>query len=360
MTAATSLIPGLEEIVRGDDPKRRADAARKIADLFLQGAAHLRAEHVELFDGVLLGLVPRTEMAARADLAERLSLLRNAPPALVDQLAREDEILIAGPLLRRSPVIDEQALIEIACAKGQEHLMAMTERPALSPDLTDVIIRRGDRDVVRKTAKNAGAAFSQAGYSTLIERAGRDGVLTLAVGQRDDLSDQHLKQLLEGSIDVIRRRLLDVVKPARQAAIKRAMSDITGVMAPVERRRNFEPAQRAILALHKAGGLNEAALLGFASAYRYEESIAAFSAMSGVRIAMLDRLIASDRHDPILIVGKAIGLKWATVRALILLRLGPHRVPSPADIEGARVNFARLMPSTAERVVNFWKARPTL
>ena len=101
--------------------------------------------------------------------------------------------------------------------------------------------------------------------------------------------------------------------------------------------------------------LNEMALLDFAKAFKYEESIAALSAMSGVKIATLDRLIAGDRYDPILIVSKTIGLEWATVRALILLRLGPNRVPSPADIEGARVNFARLMPSTAERVVTFWK-----
>src|ERR1700738_5187057 len=132
MTAATSLIPGLDEIVRGDDPKRRSDAARQIAELFLQGAANFRADHVDLFDSVLIGLVPHTELAARADLAERLSLLANAPRALVGQLAREDEIVIAGPLLRRSPVIDEQALIEIAGAKGQGHLLAMSERPKLS------------------------------------------------------------------------------------------------------------------------------------------------------------------------------------------------------------------------------------
>ena len=85
--------------------------------------------------------------------------------------------------------------------------------------------------------------------------------------------------------------------------------------------------------------------------------VAALSAMSGVKIATLDRLIAGDRDDPILIVGKAIGLEWATVRALILLRLGPSRVPSPADIENVRVNFLRLMPSTAERVVGFWRTR---
>jgi hypothetical protein len=166
-----------------------------------------------------------------------------------------------------------------------------------------------------------------------------------------------LKDLLEGSIDIVRRRLLDVVKPERQAAIKLAISELSGAPEPVESRRNFVPAQHTILALHNAGELNEAALLGFAKSFKYEESIAALSAMSAVKIATLDRLISGDRHDPILIVGKTIGLEWATVRALILLRLGPNRIAAPADIENARVNFTRLMPSTAERVVNFWQTR---
>jgi uncharacterized protein (DUF2336 family) len=99
MTFAASLIPGLDEFVKHGDPKRRAEAARRIA--------------------------------ARADLAERLSLLANAPRAPIGQLAHDDEILIAGPLLRRSPMIDERALIEIARTKGQGHLLAMSERPRL-------------------------------------------------------------------------------------------------------------------------------------------------------------------------------------------------------------------------------------
>ena len=357
MTVATSLIPGLDEIVKNGDPNRRAEAARRISELFLHGAANFRPEHVDLFDGILIDLVPHTEIAARAALAERLSMLARAPRGLVGQLAREDEISIAGPLLRRSPVIDQVALIEIARFKGQGHLLAMSERPALSPDLTDVIVRRGDREVVRRAAGNAGAEFSHTGYSVLIRRASQDGVLTLAVGQRDDLSGPQLRDLLAGSVDIVRRRLLEVVKPGRQADIKQAMSEISGEPERVESRRNFAPAQRAILALHNAGELNETALLGFAKALKYEESVAALAAMSGVKIGTLDHLISGDRHDPILIAGKAVGLEWATVRALILLRLGPNRVPAPADIETARVNFARLMPSTAERVVSFWQTR---
>jgi uncharacterized protein (DUF2336 family) len=357
MTVAASMIPGLDEIVRNGDPQRRTEAARLISGLFFEDAANLKPSHVDLFDDILLSLVPDAELVARVELAERMSLVVNAPRVLVGRLARENEIMVAGPLLRRSPVLDEDTLLEIARVKGQGHLLAMSERPALSTDLTDVIVRRGDREVIRRAAGNNGASFSEIGYGELIKRASQDGVLTLTVGQRNDLADERLKQLLAGSLDVIRRRLFDVVKPERQSAIKQAMAQISGVSERFESKRDFVPAQRTILALHEAGNLNEAALLGFAKSYRYEESVAALSAMSGVKIPILDSLIAGERFDPILIVGKTIGLEWATVRALFLLRLGPNRTPAPADIETARVNFAKLMPSTAERVVNFWKSR---
>jgi uncharacterized protein (DUF2336 family) len=357
MTVATSQVPGLDDIVRSTDPKRRTEAARRIAELFFQDAAILRPRQVELLDEILIDLVPKVELITRAELAERLSLFANAPRVLVGRLARENELLVAGPLLRRSPVLDEQVLLEIAASKGPGHLLAMSERPQLSPDLTDVMLRRGDRDVVRRTAGNNGAEFSETGYSELIKRASQDGVLTITVGQRNDLSDERLKQLLAGSLDVVRRRLFDVVKPERQGAIKQAMAELEGVPERLESKRDFVPAQRTILALHEAGNLTEAALLNFAKAYRYEESVAALSAMSGVKILTLDNLISGERHDPILIVSKTIGLEWATVRALLLLRLGPNRMPAPADIENARQNFARLMPATAERVVGFWKTR---
>ncbi|MVT65284.1 DUF2336 domain-containing protein [Bradyrhizobium pachyrhizi] len=356
MTTAPALIPELDDIVRRGDPKRRAEAARRLGELFLQGAASFRPDHIDLFDGVLTSLVPHAELAARVDLAERLALLANAPRHLVGQLAREDEVAIAGPLLRRSPVIDEKVLVEIANAKGQGHLLAMAERSKLSTALTDVLVRRGDRDVIRCAAGNAGAAFSDASFTTLVQRAGQDGVLTLRIGRRDDLPPEHLKGLLAGSIDVIRRRLHAVAKPERQAEIKLAMKEIEGVIVQVEG-RDFTAAQRAILALHRAGELNEAAVAGFAKAFKYEECVAALAAMAGVKIVTLDRLISGDRYDPILIASKTIGFEWPTVRALILMRLGPNRVPSPADIEGARVNFVRLMPSTAQRVVEFWKSR---
>ena len=168
-----------------------------------------------------------------------------------------------------------------------------------------------------------------------------------------------MKELLAGTVDVVRRRLFDMAEPGRQAAVAKAMGEISSKAERPEKQRDFAPAQRAILSLYRAGDLNEVALLDFAKAYRYTESVAALSAMSGVPIPAVDRLMAGDRHDPILIIAKAIGLEWATVRALVLLRLGPARIPASADIDSVRANFMRLAPSTAERVVSFWRARET-
>jgi uncharacterized protein (DUF2336 family) len=357
MVAASSLIPELDEIVRAGDLRRQTEAAKRIAELFFAGAANFRPDHVDLFDGVLRGLIPHTELAARVELAERLSSLANAPRGLVGLLAREDEMAIATPLLRRSPVLDEAALIDIARTKDQGHLLAISDRSVLSPELTDVIVYRGDREVIRRAAGNRGALFSENGYAELVRRAGHDGILTLTVGQRDDLPQAQLKELLLAALDPVRQRLLELAAPPRKAAIKQAISEVADIAEPADRPRNFDAALGTVFAMKDAGELNEAALLGFAKEHKYEESIAALSVMSAVRITTLDRLISGDRHDPILIVSKMIGLQWATVRALIVLRTGPSRTPSPADMEAARVNFTRLMLSTAERVVGFWQTR---
>src|SRR5436190_13828428 len=102
MAVANTLIPGLDDIVRDGDPQRHMEAVRKVSDLFLRGASRFRPSHIELFDGVFASLVPKTNTEARSALAEQMANLPNPPPQLVALLVHDDEVSIAGPLLRRS------------------------------------------------------------------------------------------------------------------------------------------------------------------------------------------------------------------------------------------------------------------
>ena len=117
----------------------------------------------QLFDDVLVGLVPETEIdSARGSGRPAVARWPMRRRRWSDNWRANDDILIAGPLLRRSPLIDEPTLVEIARVKGQDASAGdFRTRRRCRPTVTDVIIRRGDREVVRSVAANAGAQFSE-------------------------------------------------------------------------------------------------------------------------------------------------------------------------------------------------------
>lgn len=358
MAAPTSLAE-LDDLVRKADPRRRAKAVRQLGELFVEGAPAFKSQHVAVFDSVLSALAPAAESAARADLATRIAALTNAPPTLVGKLVRDADVRVAGPILRASPLIDEPTLVEIARATGQPHLLAISERATLGVAVTDVLVRRGEREVIRSLAANDGATLSGPSYNRLIKRAETDGMLALAVGKRRDLSDDLLRDLLEGSVDLVRRRLFELASPLRKASIAKTMVAISGG-APVEgpSKRDFVQAQRDVVELHRAGKLNKEALLDFAKTRKYEETIAVLAAISAIPVAAVDKLISGERRDSVLVLGKSLGLDWQTVRALLALRSPEGHISSATDLEVARANFERLSATTAQRVTKFWKERP--
>src|ERR1700751_712708 len=100
MSAAPSLIPELEDIVQHGSPRRRAQGLPRITPLFPETASLFNEDHVRLFDDVFNRLIDEIESKARAELSHRLAPLGNAPEELIGRLGRDEDILIAGPILR--------------------------------------------------------------------------------------------------------------------------------------------------------------------------------------------------------------------------------------------------------------------
>jgi uncharacterized protein (DUF2336 family) len=163
MAAALSLIPNSMTSSRMA-PRRSGQSGRADLQPFSAGRGAFETRHVALFDDILVGLVPATEVATLRNSQSAVETRERAADA--GEAARgETEIRIAGPI-SRSPLLDDPTLVDIARGRGQEHLAAISGRATLSPSVTDVIVRRGDRDVVRNVAANAGAQFSEYGYQT--------------------------------------------------------------------------------------------------------------------------------------------------------------------------------------------------
>jgi len=152
VAAHRSLVDELEAAISQRNIGSRADILRQITDLFVVGAEHFDSEQITLFDDVMSRLVSEIEHSARVTFGETISTIANSPPKVTRTLALDDSIEVAGPVLRRSECLDDETLIAGAKTKGQDHLLAISQRKRLSEGVTDVLVERGDQNVLICTA----------------------------------------------------------------------------------------------------------------------------------------------------------------------------------------------------------------
>ena len=164
MTGTLPLIDELEAALSAGSDARRIEMLSRITDLFVGAAERYSEDQVGVFDDVMARLVSTIEAKARVILAQRLAPIANAPLGVIHILAFDDDIDVAHPVLQHSERLDDLALLANANTKSQRHLFAISQRLRLSETVTDILVRRGDRDVVRSVAKNAGARFSDTGF----------------------------------------------------------------------------------------------------------------------------------------------------------------------------------------------------
>jgi Uncharacterised protein conserved in bacteria (DUF2336) len=168
-SAATSesLLDELQATLAHGTVARRVETLRRVTDLFINGAVDFSDKQIGLFDDVFQCLIDHIETSAKALLANRLAPIDTAPPLTIRALAFDDLIEVAAPVLSRSERLDDEALIETARNKSQAHLMAISTRRVLSGAVTDVLVLRGNDEVIQSTVNNPGAEFSERGFTRL-------------------------------------------------------------------------------------------------------------------------------------------------------------------------------------------------
>ena len=92
----------------------------------------------------------------------------------------------------------------------------------------------------------------------------------------------------------------------------------------------YGDAQRTILALMRADKLGESELGTFARNGQFEHAVAALSALSRIPIEVVERLMRIERPDALIVLCRAIGIEWTTVRAIIAACGMASRTPSIA------------------------------
>ncbi len=307
---------------------------------------------------MLLRLIGHIESRALAELGERLAPVETAPVGVIRHLANHDEIIVAGPILKDSKQLTPPDLVEIASAKSQDHLIAISQRTEIDEIVTDVLVDRGNNEVTRNVAVNAGARFSQTGFATLVKRAEHDDVLAELAGRRADLPPQLFAQLLAKATATVKTRLM-ALQPEAAADVAQTLNKVARELQAQCPGRDYAEALECVRLLQADGRLDEATILEFAKADQFEKTAAALAFLCSAPIELIDRLMQGNRIDGLLIPCKAAGLGWPATKAVVRLTPAQSATSEPA-FETAKRDFANLSVAAAQRIIRFWQVRSSV
>ena len=357
MTGQQGLLDELEEVLARQDIGRRAEALRRITDLFVAASSRYSDEQIALFDEVMGRLIEEIGTSARAAFGQRLAEHANAPPNIMRALALDDEIQVAEPVLQRFERLDDMTLVESAKTKSQSHLLAISRRQNLAEAVTDVLVERGNGEVALSTARNFSAKLSNFGYTTLVQRSKDDDGLALSVWSRPEIPRQHMLQLFARASEAVRAKL-EATDPRRAELIRSLVAGASDKIQAEARDTitGYAQTRAAIEALHAAGELGATQVTAFACDKRFDETAIALSLMGDLPTGLVERAIVSQRPEQILVLAKAIGLAWETTKEILLLQGGSRR-GSTHDLEECAATFARLQRSTAKQAIAFYRLR---
>jgi uncharacterized protein (DUF2336 family) len=353
-TATTeNLLEELQTVLAHGTVARRVETLRRVTDLFIEGAVDYSNKQIELFDDVFQCLMDHIETSAKTLLANRLAPINTAPPLTIRTLAFDDLIEVAAPVLSRSERLDDETLIEAARNKSQAHLMAISTRKALSGAVTDVLVLRGNDEVIQSTVNNLGADFTERGFTRLIERAEGNDNLATCIGLRPTIP-RHLYLKLVAKASAAVRARLEAANPQQIVEVASAVREATQRARTARSAMTVETtiAHALVKSLYDEGRLDENQVAAFAEAGSFDETNAALAALANVPVSVAENMMVETRAEGVMILAKVSGMSWPAVKAIIQMRdelSGGERT----DLAACKITYERLRPSTAQQVLRF-------
>ena len=355
MTEPKSLLAELEDAVSRGTAESCLQALWHATDILIAG--RYSEDQIWTFGEIIGRLAEDIEIAARVRLANKLAPSNNAPIKIINKLAFDDLIDVAGPVLRQSERIDTKTLVANARSKGQGHLLAISKRKSIPDDVTDVLVVRGTAEVASSVAANSGASLSGFGFLHLVKRSEDDFILAEHLGLRKDIPRHLFQQLISKASDEVKRKL-ERERPELVTQIQTVVTDVTGTIharfGPAS--KNYFAAKRTVGKLHQYGNLNEDQIFEFAHSLKFNETAVALSLLCALPIDVVERALVDKNREVILILAKALDLSWTTTMSLLFLGAANYRITA-GNLDTMKAEFVRLNIETSKQVLKAYQSR---
>jgi len=291
-----------ELLLRDKDEAVRAELANKVARLLpgLPQDAQNQARQ-RVID--LLEVLARDQATrVRAVVAEAVKAVADVPAELVRQLARDAELAVASPVLRFSPLLTDEDLLDIiAGAPASGILSAIAGRDRLRAAVSDAIVAADDEPAVAALLANPSAQIREETLDLIVERAPTRSSWHEPLVRRPALPARAASRIAsfiaESLLDVLKSRS-DLPAETRRQITKEvsrrldaAKADDGGKAAGED--DGGETVEEKVRRLKKEGKLTEDAVSDAIDAGQRAFVRAALAVMAEIPISTVDKILSA-------------------------------------------------------------------
>ncbi|HTH97055.1 MAG TPA: DUF2336 domain-containing protein [Stellaceae bacterium] len=330
-------------LIEDEDETVRVALAAKISQLAPTLSERETNRLQQLTYETLEKLVRDQTVRIRQIVADTLAHMPEAPVEIIQRLARDPEIAVAGPPLQYSPLLTEDDLIDILShVSTPGAASAIARRQHLSPAVADVIGGGEDVDAITALLENPSAQIREDTLDRLIERAPAQLAWHRPLTTRPVLSERAICKLAQfvakDMLDTLQQRtgLSANTRQELEAQVSRRLSvPGTAAAAPPAAAApapSLDEAVQKAAVLASKGQLTETLISEAVDENQQHMVIAGLAQLSGLETAVVGKILHSN---------SAKGITALIWRAELSMRLATKLQIRMAHMSGNAVLYAK-------------------
>ena len=341
-------------LAKDENPNARSELTTVMVDLL---KINLNENEKELITDVLMTLMRQAETDLRMALADRLAVLDNVPLRMILHLANDD-IIVADPVLRQSPVLQDMDLIYIIKAKGPEHWRAIARREALGSSVVDSLAETKDVVTAVLVTENSQNNISDKAMNTFTTLAMGSDTLARPLLMREDMPEALALKLYEYVGQELKQYILDHYDADAAQAASVALNDVTKEFREAVALR-YTPSEQMIAAaelLMEKGSLKVDTMTQSLRRGQFGYFIALFSVYCGLSPLTVEQILKQESGQGLAVACRATSIIKNDFVSIYLLtnrlRNGGAKIVNQNELAGALRYFEKITTAQARKILS--------
>lgn len=316
----------------------------------------LSEKESELITDVLLGLMKQAERDLRLALSERLSTMENVPLRMILTIANDD-IDIAEPVLRASPVLQDLDLLYILQSHGVRHGRAIAFRDGLSAAVIDMLAGTKDFEIAVTLCENDGISLTHRAFEIFTDLAKERKALAKPLLSRDDLPQDVAGQLYQYVGDEL-KAILQARFGIGAAPVIAALEDVSMEMIATRTQKDYTEVDQLMAHAYNQQRRGELKLPGIVAALRRGQLstfLAQFAVYTGLPLDTVKAMMRQESGKGLALACRALDVPKADFVSLYLLtdrfRSAQKRIINHKELTRVMTMYDEILPEDARKIL---------